>query len=328
MLGCPDQTGTTVCHWPTSAESSTASQTAWVARASRKVGLVGWPLARLEEVGHLVHEGVLVADLEAGHPPVLHVGMVAVGDVDRLPAPEHAGVAVVEVLEPVEVVEVPLQRGLLAVDLEGVERLVAAGVAGRLEEAERAVLEPAEERAGVVDLDRLDLAGQVVLALLDERLGHGGDGGDGAVEPEGRVDAVGQQVAGDARAGGRGVEPPERGAPLGEVGRDGPVLEEVRPVVEDPAEPALVDELLGERHGRGAPVVVPDGVGHAGRLDGLDHRASLDEVIASGFSQRTILPALAAAMAISACVSFGVQMSIASMSLRSMSFRQSVSTDS
>ena len=50
--------------------------------------------------------------------------------------------------------------------------------------------------------------------------------------------------------------------------------------------------------------------------------------IASGFSQRIILPASAAAMAISACVLLGVQMSIASMSLRSTSFRQSVSTDS
>ena len=92
--------------------------------------------------------------------------------IDRQPRSD-ALVAVVEVLEPVQVVEVPLDRGLLAVDLEGVEGLVAAGVAGRLEEAERAVVEPAEEGAGVVDLDRLDLAREVVLPLLDERLGHG-----------------------------------------------------------------------------------------------------------------------------------------------------------
>ena len=90
--------------------------------------------------------------------------MVAVGDVDRPPAAEDALVAVVEVFEPVQVVQVPLERRFLAVDLERVERLVAAGIAGRLEEAERAVLEPAEERAGVVDLDRLDLAREVVLA--------------------------------------------------------------------------------------------------------------------------------------------------------------------
>ena len=50
--------------------------------------------------------------------------------------------------------------------------------------------------------------------------------------------------------------------------------------------------------------------------------------MASGFSQRIILPAAAAAKAISAWVLFGVQMSMTSMSLRSISLRQSVSTDS
>ncbi len=50
--------------------------------------------------------------------------------------------------------------------------------------------------------------------------------------------------------------------------------------------------------------------------------------IDSGFSHRIILPAPAAAMAISACRLFGVQMSTASMSLRASSFRQSVSIDS
>ena len=50
--------------------------------------------------------------------------------------------------------------------------------------------------------------------------------------------------------------------------------------------------------------------------------------MASGFSQRIILPALAAAVAISAWVLLGVQISMTSMSLRSISLRQSVSTDS
>ena len=94
--------------------------------------------------------------------------------IDRQPR-SGALVAVVEVLQAVQVVQVPLDRGVLAVDLERVERLVAAGVAGRLEQAERAVVEAAEERAGVVDADLLDLAGEVVLALLDERLGHRAD---------------------------------------------------------------------------------------------------------------------------------------------------------
>ena len=99
-----------------------------------------------------------------------------------------------------------------------------------------------------------------------------------AVEPEGRVDAVGEQVAGDARAGRGDVEPPEPGAALRQVGRDRPVLEEVGPVVEDLAEPALVDQLLGERDGGHAAVVVPDRVRHAGLLDRVDHLLALGQV--------------------------------------------------
>ena len=56
-----------------------------------------------------------------------------------------AVVAIVEVFEPVEVVQVPLEGAFFAVDLQRVEGLVAAGIAGRLEQAERAVVEPAEE---------------------------------------------------------------------------------------------------------------------------------------------------------------------------------------
>jgi hypothetical protein len=51
-------------------------------------------------------------------------------------------------------------------------------------------------------------------------------------------------------------------------------------------------------------------------------------VRASGFSHMTIFPARAAAIAISAWVSFGLAMSIRSMSFRSTSLRQSFSTDS
>ena len=39
-------------------------------------------LEAFDEVGDLMDEGVFVADLQAGHPPVFHVGMLAVGDVD------------------------------------------------------------------------------------------------------------------------------------------------------------------------------------------------------------------------------------------------------
>ncbi len=57
-----------------------------------------------EEVGDLMHEGVLVANAEAGDPPLVHVRHVAVGDVDAAPAARVWVVAVIEKLQPVKVV--------------------------------------------------------------------------------------------------------------------------------------------------------------------------------------------------------------------------------
>ncbi len=43
---------------------------------------VGWlaGIETLEEISDLVSKRVLVADLQAGHPPVAHVGLIAVGN--------------------------------------------------------------------------------------------------------------------------------------------------------------------------------------------------------------------------------------------------------
>src|SRR5262249_4942954 len=93
----------------------------------------------VKEIGHLVDETVLIPDLQPRHPPFPHVGMVAVGDMDRTPAAHNALVAVVEVLQPVQVVQVPEDRGMFAVDFERVQRFVAAGVAGRFERRQGAI---------------------------------------------------------------------------------------------------------------------------------------------------------------------------------------------
>ena len=68
------------------------------------------------------------------------------------------------------------------------------------------------------------------------------------------------------------------GAALRQVLGDGPVLQELGAVMEDAPEPALVDQLLGQRDGGDAAVVVRDQVGHAGLLDGLDHLQALRPV--------------------------------------------------
>ena len=87
------------------------------------------------------------------------------------------------------------------------------------------------------------------------------------------------------------VDPPQPGAALRQVGRDRPVLQEVRAVVEDAAEPAFVDELLGQRDGRHAAVVVPDRVGTPAFSTASTISWPSAVFIDSGFSHRIILPA-------------------------------------
>jgi len=98
--------------------------------------------------------------------------MVAVRDVKRPPATHDPLIAVIKILQAVQIVQIPGDRGLLAVDLERIERFVAAGVACGLEAPEGTVSEAGEEEACVVDPDRFDFARQVVHPLLDERVGH------------------------------------------------------------------------------------------------------------------------------------------------------------
>jgi hypothetical protein len=68
------------------------------------------------------------------------------------------------------------------------------------------------------------------------------------------------------------------GRALGQIGGHRPVLEKLGPVVVGAADPALVDQLFGERDRRHAPVVVADEVGHARALDRRDHRLAVDSI--------------------------------------------------
>ncbi len=199
---------------------------------------VGWlaGIETLEEIGDLVGKGVFVADLQAGNPPVAHVGLVSVGDMDAAPASHDGLIVVIEVLQAVQVVQVPGDAGVFAVDFQGIEGLVATCIAGRLEESERAVIEVAEERASVVDVDGGFFSGLDVGSFFDERFGHCADIVDRTVDPKSRVDAVGQKVARHTASGRFGIESPCRRSTLGNIGVDGPVLEKVGSVVEDASE--------------------------------------------------------------------------------------------
>src|SRR5471030_1153041 len=253
--------------------------------------------------------------------------MIAVRDVEVSPAAQTALIAVVEILQPVEVMQVPHDGRVFAVDLQGVEGLVAAGVARGFEGGQGAVLKARQKQAGIVDRDRFHFAGHVMLAILDEGFGERGNFIDRAVEPHGGVDGVGQQVASDAAAGDGGVQAPETFAALGQVARDGPVLKKFRAVMEYPAQAAFVDQLLRQSD-RGHPaIVVPDHVGTPAASTAATIASDSAAFRPRGFSHITILPALAAAIAISACVSLGLAMSMRSISGESTSLRQSVTAD-
>ncbi len=101
---------------------------------------------------------------------------------------------------------------------------------------------------------------------------------DRPVQPHRGIEAVGDQVAGHPGAGGSRVEAPKGGTALGHIFGDGPVLQKTRPIMKRPAETSLVDNLLSERNGRHAAVIVPDHVGHAGVLDRRHHRLTLSDV--------------------------------------------------
>ena len=63
-----------------------------------------------EEIGKLMDEGMLIAYLQARHPPPLHVGVVAVADVNALPSAQTPFIAMIEELEAMEIMQIPSRR--------------------------------------------------------------------------------------------------------------------------------------------------------------------------------------------------------------------------
>jgi hypothetical protein len=254
-----------------------------------------------KEVGDLMHERVLVADLQARDPPVVHVGLIAVGDVNGAPAADDRFVAVIEVLQAMQVVQVPLERRKLAVDFE-VYSALCPRRSGSIRISPASRFEVAEEGTGVVDANRFLLPVSACIRSLT-KVSVMADVADRTVEPHGGVDAVGQQVAGHAAEPAASTSSRQSGgATLRDVLGDRPVLQEVGAVVEDPPQPPSSINCLASVTAGHAAIVVPDHVGHARLFDGSAHLLPSATFIASGFSHRIILPAWAAAMAISRAV--------------------------
>src|SRR5207249_651655 len=88
---------------------------------------------RRQKIGGLVHECMLVADLKTRHPPVLHIRMVGIRDVNASPSPDTAFILMIEILQSMEVVEIPQYRSVLAINFERIQRFMSTGVARRFE---------------------------------------------------------------------------------------------------------------------------------------------------------------------------------------------------
>ena len=83
-----------------------------------------------EEISKLMNKRLAKADLKARHPPVVHVRMLTtgVGHVNGTPTAQLTFITVVKVLQPVQVMQIPLDGGMFAIDLEGIERFMAPGI--------------------------------------------------------------------------------------------------------------------------------------------------------------------------------------------------------
>src|SRR5262245_57787659 len=116
----------------------------------------------IQEISDLMNKAMFIPNLEAGNPPFGHVRVFAITDMDGSPAANATFVPVFEILEPMQIVKIPENGGVLAVNLEGVKRFMAARITGGFEGRKRTIAEPGEECAGVVDPYGFNFAGEVM----------------------------------------------------------------------------------------------------------------------------------------------------------------------
>src|SRR4051812_38915504 len=98
-----------------------------------------------------MHKTVLVTDLQTRHPPFVHVRMISVSDMDRAPPTYPAFILVLEVLKPMEVVQIPKNRGVFTIDFKSIESFVSARITGGSKCRQGAILKTCQESAGIVD---------------------------------------------------------------------------------------------------------------------------------------------------------------------------------
>jgi hypothetical protein len=215
------------------------------------------PRQALEELRQRRDERVLVADDVARAPEIGEHRVRHVRD-ENVTKPLLGGrIRCVEEFQVVEPLEVEAEHAARPVDFERVLVLAPDGEPRGLERAGAPVLEPDERHHGVVDG-----------AVRGDRARVGDPLDDRPIEIQRGIEKVREEVVGNTRPRLRRVHPPRRRA----RGVGAPLLPVCRVVVEDRAEPSLVDQLPRERD-RGHPTVVePDE--RRPPLRRVDHRAA------------------------------------------------------
>ena len=121
--------------------------------------------------------------------------MIAVSDVNRSPTAQSRLIAVIEIVQAMQIVKIPRHGCVLAIDLEEILCLMPAGVTGGFKVAKRSIGEVAKKRARIINANILHISSQRVLALLDESFGACNNAGNSAIQPLRRINAVCEQVA-------------------------------------------------------------------------------------------------------------------------------------
>ena len=102
---------------------------------------------------------MLKSDSQTRYPPVGHIGMIPIRDMNRSPTAEQSFVLVIEPLQPMQIMKIPGERSMFPVDLERIKRLMTPGVPGRLEGRQRSILKPARNALASSIPTRLHFAG-------------------------------------------------------------------------------------------------------------------------------------------------------------------------
>ena len=91
------------------------------------------------EIGELVDETMLVSNVQSGNPPFVHIRMLSsVSDMDGSPPPSlRIFFVIFEVIEAMQIVQIPEKGTVRTIDFEGVECLVSTSVTGGLENGQR-----------------------------------------------------------------------------------------------------------------------------------------------------------------------------------------------